>query len=286
MIKVLVTGSEGQLGQSLKLVSKNYSKIEWNFMSKNQLDIQKFDQIISVVLNKKIQIIINCAAYTNVENSEIEFTKAFGVNSNGVKNLVNVCEKLKLKLIHISTDYVFDGNKNGEYQENNITNPISIYAKSKFEGENNVIRSNSETLVLRTSWLFSPYGKNFVKTIIKRSKHNGEIKVVNDQFGKPTYAMDLAQVIIALIFNKNSFKNKVYHFANSGKTSWYNFAKKIISYKKIECKLIPVSSSFFNYKAIRPRNSSLSTKFIENNLNLEIRSWNLSLKDCLKLINE
>tara|TARA_B100001559_G_scaffold314078_1_gene313971 strand:- start:688 stop:1548 length:861 start_codon:yes stop_codon:yes gene_type:complete len=286
MIKVLVTGSDGQLGQSLKFVSKNYSKIEWNFMSKNQLDIQKFDQIISVVLNKKIQIIINCAAYTNVENSEIEFTKAFGVNSNGVKNLVNVCEKLKLKLIHISTDYVFDGNKNGEYQENNITNPISIYAKSKFEGENNVIRSNSETLVLRTSWLFSPYGKNFVKTIIKRSKHNGEIKVVNDQFGKPTYAMDLAQVIIALIFNKNSFKNKVYHFANSGKTSWYNFAKKIISYKKIECKLIPVSSSFFNYKAIRPRNSSLSTKFIENNLNLEIRSWNLSLKDCLKLINE
>ena len=187
MIKVLVTGSEGQLGQSLKLVSKNYSKIEWNFFSKKQLDIRKFDQIIRVVLNKKIQIIINCAAYTNVENSEREFTKAFEVNSNGVKNLVNVCEKLKLKLIHISTDYVFDGKKNGEYQENNKTNPISIYAKSKFEGENNVIRSNSETLVIRTSWLFSPYGKNFVKTIIKRSKHDGEIKVVNDQFGKPTY---------------------------------------------------------------------------------------------------
>tara|TARA_B100000131_G_C18044115_1_gene583717 strand:+ start:417 stop:1277 length:861 start_codon:yes stop_codon:yes gene_type:complete len=286
MIKVLVTGSNGQLGQSLRLISKNHSSIEWNFFSKNQLDIEKFDQIMSVVKNKKIQIIINCAAFTNVENSEIEFSKAYEVNSNGVKNLVNICEKLKLKLIHISTDYVFDGKKNGEYRENDITNPLSIYAQSKSEGENYVIRSNSETLVMRTSWLFSPYGKNFVKTIIKRSKHDGEIKVVNDQFGKPTYAIDLAQVIIELIHNKNSFKNKVYHFANSGKTSWFNFAKKIISYKKIECKLIPVSSSFFNYKAIRPENSSLSTKFIEKNLNLEIRSWNLSLKDCLKLIDE
>lgn len=286
MIKVLVTGSEGQLGQSLKSISKSFSKIEWNFFSKKHLDIQNFDKVISVVENKKIQIIINCAAYTNVENSEIEFTKAFGVNSNGVKNLVNVCEKLKLKLIHISTDYVFDGKKIGEYLENDKTNPIGIYAKSKFEGENYVIKSNSDTLVIRTSWLFSPYGKNFVKSIIKKSKNNDKIEVVNDQIGKPTYAFDLVQVIIALIFNKNSFKNKVYHFANSGKTSWYNFAKKIISNKKTRCKLIPVSSSFFNYKTIRPKNSTLSTKLIENTLNLGIRSWNLSLKDCLKLIDE
>ena len=166
MIKVLVTGSDGQLGQSFKSISNNYSNIEWSFLAKNQLNINKVEQIIRIVENKKIQLIVNCAAYTNVENSEVEFYRAFQVNSNGVKNLVNVCKKLKLKLIHVSTDYVFDGKKNGEYKENDKANPLGIYAKSKLEGEDYLVRSNSETIIIRTSWLFSPFGNNFVNSII------------------------------------------------------------------------------------------------------------------------
>ena len=284
MIEVLVTGSNGQMGRCLNHISDGHSSIKFYFLSQDKLDIKSYQSVLSFTEAHKIDYIINCAAYTNVDKAEDEPDKAKTINVLGVENLVKISEIFHIKLIHISTDYVFDGYCKHELKELDKTNPIGVYGKTKLNGEKLVLNSKGQAIVIRTSWLFSPFGNNFVKTILSLSSSNQKISVINDQYGKPTYGLDLAEVIIKLINSSKSFKNKIYHFSNEGVTSWYDFAKSIIKLSGSKCKLVPVKTDEYPSKALRPKNVVLSTKLIQTTLNLEISNWKDSLRECLKII--
>ena len=284
MIKVLVTGGDGQLGMCFKHIRNNHSFIKFYFLNKSILDITNYQSILKFIKKNDLDYIINCAAYTLVDKAEIETEEARIINVIGVQNLIRVSEIFKIKLIHISTDYVFDGYGGIEIKELDNTNPLGVYGKTKLSGEKLILKSTSKAIVLRTSWLFSPFGNNFVKTIIKLSNSKKKISVVNDQFGKPTYGIDLAEVIIKLINSSSSFKNKIYHFSNEGVTSWYDFAKSIIELSGSKSTLVPIKSFEYSSKAIRPKNVALNTDLIETTLNIEIPYWKDSLNKCLKMI--
>ena len=286
MIKVLVTGGDGQLGMCFKHIRNNHSFIKFYFLNKSILDITNYQSILKFIKKNDLDYIINCAAYTLVDKAEIETEEARIINVIGVQNLIRVSEIFKIKLIHISTDYVFDGYGGIEIKELDNTNPLGIYGKTKLSGEKLILKSTSKAIVVRTSWLFSPFGNNFVKTIIKLSNSKKKISVINDQFGKPTYGIDLAEVIIKLINSSSSFKNKIYHFSNKGITSWYDFAKSIVELNKLECVLTSVKTDEYPLKALRPKNAVLNTELIQTTLNLEISNWKDSLKKCLNIINE
>tara|TARA_B100000686_G_scaffold345249_1_gene429484 strand:+ start:11492 stop:12358 length:867 start_codon:yes stop_codon:yes gene_type:complete len=286
MIKVLVTGSNGQLGKSFKAVSINFPEIKFYFFDHEQCDITNFKSLSSIVFNYDIEIIINCAAYTSVDNAENDKKNALKVNCLGVKNLIKIIQFNNLKLIHFSTDYVFDGFGKKSYKENDSINPLSYYGKSKAEGEKIILESKAEAIIVRTSWLFGCYGNNFVKKIINLSKSIERIELVKDQFIKPTCSIDLAKTVIKLILFPDSFKNKIYHFSNNGVISCYDFAKFFMN--KIESKLeiYPISMNEYKPEAIRPKNAILNTELIERTLNLKIRNWNERIDKCLKILDE
>ncbi len=284
MIKVLVTGSNGQLGKSIKYVKKKYSSLEFLLTTKKTIDISNYQSILNFVSNQKVDFIINCAAYTSVEKAENDLEKLKNVNVIGVKNLVEISKKYKIKLVHISSDYVFDGLVNHEKKEDCSTNPLNAYGRSKLLAEEIILKSSSESIILRTSWLFSPFGKNFVKTIIKMSKLKKEIPVINDQWGKPTYAIELADILIKLISSTMAFKNKIYHFSNNGNVSWFDFAKSIVKLNGSDCKIYPVSSKDYPSKVNRPKKIFLNTELIQNTLKIEIHDWRKLLLNCISLI--
>jgi len=284
MIEVLVTGSKGQMGRCLNHISDRHSSIKFYFLSQDKLDVKSYQSVLSFTKAHKIDYIINCAAYTNVDKAEDEPDKAKKINVLGVENLVKISEIFHIKLIHISTDYVFDGYCNHELKELDKTNPIGVYGKTKLNGEKLVLNSKGQAIVIRTSWLFSPFGNNFVKTILSLSSSNQKISVINDQYGKPTYGLDLAEVIIKLINSSKSFNNKIYHFSNEGVTSWYDFAKSIIELSGSKSTLVPIKSFEYSSKAIRPKNVALNTDLIETTLNIEIPYWKDSLNKCLKMM--
>lgn len=280
---ILVTGGGGQLGMSIKSLTKKYN---YNFFLKNKtdLDITNKNEFKKFCDTKKIDTIINCAAYTNVEKAEDEFYLANKINNLPLKHISKTCSKNNITLIHISTDFVFDGNNTVPYVETNKTNPINIYGKTKLEGEKTILKENpARSVIIRTSWLYSEYGNNFMKTILKIS-NNKKIKVVNNQFGSPTYAKDLADDILKNLSKINNLNTEIYHYSNYGKTSWYNFAKQILGIKNIDCEVTPISSIDFKTKAKRPSYSVLDTEKIEKKFNLRINKWQESLKKCLKNI--
>ena len=286
MNNFLVIGGFGQLGKCIKYISKENKKINFFFPTKKEVNIIKKDTINEFCKKNRIDGIINCAAYTNVEKAELDTDLVYKINVLGVKNCLDITEKFKLKFIHISTDYVFDGKKNENYIENDIKNPTCVYGLSKSDAEDLIIKSNSQSIIIRTSWLFSPFGKNFIKTILKKDLEKKNIKVVSDQFGNPTYGIDLAKIISYLILDFKLLKNKIYHFTNSGKTSWFNLANKIKNNNRLKLIIEPIKSSKYKSRVNRPKNSSLSTILIEKTLNLKIQSWELALKDCLNLIKK
>ncbi|SCI70880.1 dTDP-4-dehydrorhamnose reductase [uncultured Clostridium sp.] len=277
-MKILITGCNGQLGIELSRQLQDIKHNEIIKMDKNNLDISDFE-----VVNNKIQdinpdIIINCAAFTAVDLCEQEVELAYKINSLGARNLAIVAEKISAKLIHISTDYVFDGDTDDFYREDSYTNPKSIYGKSKLMGEKYVQQFCSKYFIIRTAWLYGD-GKNFVKTMINISKKTKDIRVVNDQIGTPTSTVDLAKVIIALI--KTEYYG-IYHATCEGYCSWYDFAKKIFEIKKIDINVIPVASSEYKAVAKRPANSVLDNFMLELvNLNT-MRKWEDALEDYLK----
>ena len=282
MKNILVTGCEGQLGSEFKNLSFKYP--EFNFFFKDiDLDISYKSGIEDFILNNNINIILNTAAFTDVNKAEIEKEKANLINSFGVKNLVELSEKYHCKLIHFSTDYVYDGLSSGIIDEDTATNPINYYGKSKREGEIFIERSFSESIIIRTSWLYSSYGKNFVNTIIKKAKKENEINVVNDQYGCPTNAKDLAEDTMKILTSKLklNFDGKIYNYSNLGSTSWSDFAKEIIKYSEIECEVREVSSAFFNSNVKRPKYSITNKNKIISNFNLNIPIWEDSLKTYL-----
>ena len=287
-MNLLVTGSNGQLGQEIKKISNDFPSYKLFLCDFDQLNICDENAVSSYFKINDINCVINCAAYTNVDEAESNSESANNVNNIGVSNLVDACLKNNSIIIHISTDYVFDGNKKSAYLENDTTNPMGVYGKTKFLGEKHITDSKVKGIVVRTSWLYSAFGNNFVKTILKLSDEKKEIKVVNDQFGSPTNAADLAKAcmkILKKLKNPGIQNSKIYHFSNLGYCSWYEFAKSIISLSKKDCSILPVPTSEFNTKAQRPKFSVLDKQKIMSDFSLEIPTWQNSLKIFFSKLN-
>ena len=277
-MRILVTGASGQLGQEFKNNVSN-SDHEFYFTDENELDITKRRKILEYVTIHKIDLIINCAAYTNVNQSETNKKQAIKVNVDGVRNLVELCEEKKLKMIHFSTDYVYNSDNLNPVNEDSKINPINYYGISKREGERIIEKSSSDSIIIRTSWLYSMYGNNFVKTMIKKGENSDKVYVINDQFGCPTYSKDLVDCTLNIIASNKLNKHKVYNFSNEGFTNWYEFTKKIFELKKITCDIIPVDSNSYKATATRPKFSVTDKSRIKDIFNILIRSWDEALEE-------
>jgi dTDP-4-dehydrorhamnose reductase len=283
-MNILVTGANGQLGSELKLMSQDFPNFNFHFTDVDDLDISDREIVPKYLENKNFSFIINCAAYTAVDKAEDDQDKAFLLNQTAVRNLVASARNFNAKLIHISTDYVFDGKSYFPYKESHKTNPFSIYGKSKLAGEQEIIGGNANAIIIRTSWLYSEFGNNFVKTIHRLATERDQLGVIFDQIGTPTNAKDLAKFIIHIIEKNNTdiFEQKeIYHFSNEGVCSWFDFAKKIVELKKLNCKIIPIETIDYPTPAPRPHYSLLNKKKIKGLLNSEIPHWEDSLKEML-----
>jgi dTDP-4-dehydrorhamnose reductase len=276
MIKALVTGGNGQLAQSLKDVVNHQDELDVDFQDLPDLDITNKQQLESYFSNNELDYCINCAAYTAVDLAEEQSDLAYAVNADGPKYLAEVCQKHQVTLIHISTDFVFDGQKRIPYLETDAPNPLSVYGASKLQGERSIQETTEAYFIVRTSWLYSEYGKNFMKTMLSLSETLNEISVVSDQIGSPTYAGDLAEVLIQIVLS-SSTNYGVYHYSNSGTISWYDFAVEIFKQfgKTIEVK--PIKTKDYPTAAKRPKYSVLETTKIENNFDCLRKKWYINL---------
>ena len=279
---VLVTGAKGQLAQTIKeLYFKNEDNIVFHFVDKATLDITDFKSVSLFFSEHKLNYCINCAAYTNVEEAEDSVELAFKINAEAVKHLATVCDEEKVTLIHISTDYVFDGEKDTPYTETDATNPINEYGKSKLKGEQCISEILKEHFIIRTSWLYSAYGKNFVKTIIKKIRENADLKITVAEIGTPTSCVDLAHVIYNTMILEN-VPYGLYHYSNEGKATWYDFAKEIALYFKDYNSDKISKVSFFETKAKRPKYSILSKNKILDATNGKNKDWKKALEVVIK----
>ncbi len=270
---ILVTGGNGQLGSELKNLLPDAV-----FTDFSDLDITNFNAVMDFVKNNNIDTIINCAAYTAVDKAEDEPELAAKVNTVGPENLA----KTGCKLIHVSTDYVFDGCGHQPYQPDDEANPVSIYGKTKLAGEQAVLLSAKEVVIIRTAWLYSSFGNNFVKTMRRLGAERESLNVVADQIGTPTYARDLAEAIVAVLPQLNEQNKGVYHYTNEGVCSWYDFAHEIMELSGLKCKVCPIPSSAYPTKATRPFYSVLDKSKIKSTFGIEIPHWKESLQKCLK----
>jgi len=285
MAVILVTGASGQLGNEIKVSSKNYFGYEFVFTDIDTLDITDEEAVKQTIKTTHPDWIINCVAYNLVDKAETDSENAFKVNGQAVKNLAESIKGSECRLIHISTDYVFDGDSSTPYNENSITNPQSAYGKSKLEGEKSALLHHG-TMIIRTSWLYSSFGTNFVKTILKHGKDKETLRVVYDQTGTPTYAADLSNAILSIISgvirNQIAFNAGIYHYSDEGACSWYDFATEIINESGLKCKVIPILSKEYPTAAKRPSFSVLDKSKIKENFGIEIPHWRESLKRCIK----
>ena len=285
MSNILVTGANGQLGSEIKELAENYSEYSFIFTDKNNLDITKENEISKFFDSNKINTIINCAAYTAVDLAEDEKETANQINHISVKLIATEAKKRNIKFIHVSTDYVFDGTSHVPYIETDSTNPQSVYGSTKLKGEQILKEINPEnSVIIRTSWVYSSFGNNFVKTMLRLGKERESLNVIFDQIGTPTYARDLAKYILNIIPKINNKKPETYHYSNEGVCSWYDFAKTIFELKHINCKVAPIPSSAYPTKAKRPHYSVLNKQKIKEHFTIEIPYWRDSLADCLKLL--
>ena len=290
-MKILVTGKNGQLGQSIyKIVNTtnggNLPPNEFIFTGREELDLSNNNSIASYFDNNNFDVIINCGAYTAVDRAEEEQNLTNQVNHLAIKQLARIAKEQKAKLIHISTDYVFDGTGSKPYKETDKTNPINVYGKTKLAGEKalqEIMPTNA--MIIRTSWVYSEYGNNFVKTMLRLGKERDEINVVSDQIGSPTYATDLAKAILKIIDNRDyQDKDKateIYHHSNKGEISWYDFTKEIFKLAKIDCKVSPITTEQYPTPAKRPRNTLMSKDKIAETFSVGISDWKFSLVSCI-----
>lgn len=281
MKRVLVIGSNGQLGQSFKSIAPKYA-IDFVFSDRTTLDITNSKQIETYFEDSKFDFCINCSAYTAVDKAETEQDIANQINVLAVLNLSNACKKHNITLIHVSTDFVFDGESNTPYTETDKTNPVSVYGQTKLDGEKEIIKTLDNYYIIRTSWLYSEFGNNFMKSMLKLSKIKNELGIVGDQIGTPTYAVDLAEAIIKIIESTPNYG--LYHYSNLGVASWFDFAKTIFEYSKIDLKTNSILTSQYPTPAKRPKYSVLDKAKIQNNFKIEIPYWRESLKNCLKSV--
>ena len=279
-MKILVTGASGQLGQEFQNnVSK--SKDDFYFTDEKELDITNKNRVLNYVSDNQIELIINCAAYTDVNGSETNKKQAIKVNLDAVKNIVEVCEEKKIKMIHFSTDYVYNSDNLSPINEESNINPINYYGISKREGEKIIEKSSSDSIIIRTSWLYSMYGNNFVKTMIEKGENQEKIYVINDQFGCPTYSKDLVECTLNIIVSNKLNNYKIYNYSNEGYTNWYDFTKKIFELKKINCPIIAVSSDRNKSVANRPKYCITDKSRIKDIFNITIRKWDEALEEFL-----
>lgn len=281
MKRILVTGASGQLGLCIKDVSKKHQNLDFFFKNSKELDVSNFEKVFQNFKNGNFDYCINCAAYTNVDKAETEIELVEQTNVTGVEYLAQACKKYNVVMIHISTDFVFDGKLSRPYIEGDIAKPLGVYGKTKLASEMVVKSVLLDYFVIRTSWLYSEYGNNFLKTILRLSKEQGNISVVCDQIGASTYAGDLAQVILKIIVEEN--KNfGTYHYSNEGVISWYDFGKAIFEEREVNVNLLPIKSENYPTLARRPAYSVMNKSKIKKNLNIKIPSWKESLIKCLK----
>ena len=278
---VLVTGANGQLGQAIQSISGNYPEIDFVFCDLSTLDITNVNQIKETFKQFKPNYCINAAAYTAVDKAESEPEKAFSINVTGAKNLAEACKENNTILLHISTDFVFDGNKKVPYSEEDVPKPTGVYGQTKLDGEKAIQKTFDNYFIIRTSWVYSQFANNFMKTMLRLGLERDSLSVVNDQIGTPTNAVDLAEVLVKVIKTYNSQLTThnfgIYNFSNEGQCSWYDFAKKIFEINDIEIDLKPIPTSSYPTPAKRPAFSVLNKTKIKNSFDLQICNWEDSL---------
>ena len=289
-MNILVTGSNGQLGSEIKDLVSKYTNFRFFFMDLPALDICNSIQLDIFFKDKNIDTVINCAAYTAVDKAEQDTEIAEKVNAEGVLNLVNALAKVNGKLIHISTDYVFDGNSILPYKESDEVNPIGVYGNTKRSGELAVLNSNIDGIVIRTSWLYSSYGNNFVKTMLRLGNNRDELGVIFDQVGSPTSASDLAKTCLDILAYKKeskiNSKGQLYHFSNEGVASWYDFSIAIMALGNLDCHVKPIETKDYPTSAKRPYFSVLNKSKIKNDFEIDIPYWRDSLAKCILKLNK
>jgi dTDP-4-dehydrorhamnose reductase len=281
---IIVSGKNGQLGNELQDACVVFPQFNYRFFARDELDISNVSAIEKIFKKYKPEYFINTAAYTAVDKAESEQEVALLINAEAAGNLAKICDQYNSKLIHISTDYVFDGNGKKPYEEDDATSPINYYGFSKWMGEQLALENNFRTIIIRTSWVYSVYGNNFVKTMLRLMKERKELNVVNDQIGSPTYAKDIAEAILQIIAKSNetkSFPQGVYHFSNEGTISWYDFANAIREVKQFDCIVHPIPTSQYPTPAKRPAYSVISKEKICKTFGINLKDWKQSLEECL-----
>ena len=282
---ILVTGANGQLGKELQEAAFRFPGNKFLFATKESLPIHRFDLVKRYFEQQQIDVCINCAAYTAVDKAESEKANAFLINGEAAGNIAAVCKAHKAKLIHISTDYVFNGTATSPYTEKDGIDPVNVYGASKLKGEELVFINDPSAIVIRTSWVYSSFGKNFVKTMFRLLKEKDEISVVNDQYGSPTYAADLADAILHITGQDTTGVKGIFNYCNSGVTTWYDFAIAIKKFIKSKCTIHPISTAGYPTPAKRPHYSALDTSRIKKTFGITIPKWKDSLHKCLSLLS-
>jgi dTDP-4-dehydrorhamnose reductase len=284
--KVLVSGANGQLGWEIAQAAKSFPNFEFVFVDRNAMDLSNPNELLSIVELFAPDAIINTAAYTAVDKAESENELAHTINAEAVASLARIAKQKNIPFITFSTDYVFNGNATSPYLPDTKLEPVNFYGKTKADGEQMAIAENENTIIIRTSWVFSSHGNNFVKTMMRLMKERDTLNIVGDQKGRPTYAKDLANATIQILIALNEGKNirGIYHYANTGETTWFGFAEKIKALAGLECNLKAITSDQFPTPAKRPNYSVLDTQKIEKDLGIEIPSWETALSQCISLL--
>ena len=283
MKKILVTGANGQLGQCLQKISSQFEEFEFIFTDSETLDLTNKEEVNDSFWQKAPDFCINAAAYTAVDLAETDIEKAFLVNADGAENLAEACAENNAQFIHVSTDYVFDGENNLAYTEEDFTNPLGVYGASKLAGDELALEVNPCSVILRTSWVYSEFGKNFVKTMLNLFATKEELSIVADQFGQPTNANDLAEAIMKII-KSEKITPGIFNFSHLGRISWFDFAEKIAELSEAKIKLNAIETSQYPTPAKRPKNSVLDLDKISKTYAIQLKPWEESIEDCVQIL--
>lgn len=282
---ILITGANGQLGNEMQVISSGFTAYNFLFVTKEDLAIDDVEAVKKYFASHTIDYCVNCAAYTAVDKAETEKEKAYLINAEAVGNLAMVCKEHNTTFIHISTDYVFDGTATAPYKEDDPVSPVNLYGASKLKGEELAIQNNPHSIIIRTSWVYSSFGNNFVKTMLRLMSERESINVVSDQQGCPTYAADLAEAIMQIIQSNVIIKTSpIFNYSNTGAINWYQFALAIKELSGSKCTVNPIPASQYPTPAKRPQYSVMDTNKIQQTFNLHIPEWKDSLENCLKIL--
>ena len=283
MTTILITGSNGQLGNEMQQAAKQFTEFNYMYTDVAELDICDKNALSDFVKANHVNVIVNCAAYTAVDKAETDVELCYKINRDAVRNIGEVAQENNIKVIHVSTDYVFDGTNHIPYTEDMPVCPATVYGKSKLEGEQALLESCKNSAIIRTAWLYSSFGNNFVKTMMKLGIERDSLGVIYDQVGTPTYAADLADVILKML-TKEQFTPGIYHFSNEGACSWYDFTKSIHRIAKINCNVKPIETKEYPTPTPRPHYSVLNKSKIKSTYGITIPHWEESLQKCIQLM--